>query len=54
MPLGTAPPDSDHDGMPNAWETARGLNPSSDNDASDDRDSDGYTNIEEYLNSLVG
>ena len=54
VPLGTAPPDSDHDGMPNAWETARGLNPSSDNDASGDRDSDGYTNIEEYLNSLVG
>ena len=22
---GTAPADSDHDGMPNAWETARGL-----------------------------
>jgi hypothetical protein len=41
--------DSDHDGMPDDWETRHGLNP---NDASDAvRDSgDGYTNIEKYLN----
>ena len=49
----TPPPDGDHDGMPDAWETARGLNPSSSADSSLDRDSDGYTNVEEYLNYLV-
>jgi len=49
---GTAPTDSDNDGMPNDWETPRGLNPNS-NDSAGDRDGDGYTNIEEYLNWLV-
>ncbi len=47
--------DTDNDGMPDAWETANGLNP---NDASDAKtytlDSKGwYTNIEVYANSLV-
>lgn len=47
--------DTDNDGMPDAWETANGLNP---NDASDANtftlDSKGwYTNIEVYANSLV-
>ena len=40
--------DSDNDGMPDEWETARGLNPSVAEDTGDD-DGDGYTNIEEYL-----
>jgi len=46
------PSDSDHDGMPDDWETAHGLNP---NDASDRNtiDSVGYTMLEDYLNSLV-
>lgn len=43
-----APSDTDKDGMPDAWETARGLNPNLDDSALDD-DGDGYTNIEEYL-----
>ncbi|MDB5247248.1 MAG: Polysaccharide lyase, partial [Segetibacter sp.] len=30
-----------------------GLNPKSSADATVDRNNDGYTNIEEYLNSLV-
>jgi pectate lyase len=47
-----APADSDHDGMPDAWETPRGLNPGDPADRNDDRDSDGYTNLEEYLNWL--
>ncbi len=50
---GTPPVDSDHDGMPDEWEIARGLNP---NDSSDNAavwDEDGYTNVEEYLNYLV-
>ena len=47
--------DTDNDGMPDAWETANGLNPS---DASDANaytlDTKGwYTNIEVYANSLV-
>lgn len=47
------PPDRDADGMPDAWETAHGLNPADAGDGSADRDSDGYTNIEEYLNALA-
>jgi pectate lyase len=49
---GTPPQDSDHDGMPDSWEASRGLNPNAD-DSAQDRDGDGYTNIEEYLNGLV-
>ena len=47
-----APADTDLDGMPDDWETANGLNP---NDASDGAitTSDGYTNLEHYLNSIV-
>ncbi|WP_425229210.1 pectate lyase family protein [Sphingomonas sp.] len=47
-----APLDSDHDGMPDAWETAHGLDPHHDDSAAD-RDGDGYTNVEEYLNGLA-
>ncbi|MBI2924112.1 MAG: pectate lyase [Verrucomicrobia bacterium] len=49
---GTPPADADHDGMPDAWETAHGLNPNEATDSSGDLDSDGYTNLEEYLHSL--
>jgi hypothetical protein len=45
--------DADLDGMPDAWEKKNGLNPADPTDATKDRDKDGYTNIEEYLNSLV-
>lgn len=48
-----APADSDHDGMPDAWEVESGLNPSDPADRNDDRNDDGYTNLEEYLNSLT-
>ena len=41
------PPDTDHDGMPDAWETLHGLNPLV-ADASGDPDGDGRTNIDEY------
>jgi clumping factor A len=40
-------PDTDHDGMPDAWETAHGLNPLV-ADASGDPDGDGRTNLDEY------
>jgi pectate lyase len=53
LSAGTPPPDRDEDGMPDEWETAHGLDPGNAKDATDDRDSDGYTNIEEYINSLI-
>ncbi|MFD2163825.1 polysaccharide lyase family 1 protein [Paradesertivirga mongoliensis] len=45
--------DSDNDGMPDNWESQNGLNPKDASDASLDKNNDGYTNIEEYLNSVV-
>lgn len=43
-------PDTDGDGMPDIWENQYGLNPLA-NDASLDKDSDGYSNLKEYLAS---
>ena len=48
----TAPTDTDHDGMPDSWETAHGSNPNDAADRNGDLDGDGYTNLEEYLNEL--
>lgn len=45
-----APPDSDGDGMPDAWEKKFGLDPSAAADPGLDTDKDGYTDVEEYLN----
>ncbi|GAB3325125.1 thrombospondin type 3 repeat-containing protein [Larkinella ripae] len=45
--------DSDSDGMPDDWERKNGLNPKDASDASQDKNKDGYTNIEDYLNSVV-
>ncbi len=50
---GRPPADSDRDGMPDDWEKAHGMNPRNPADASADSDSDGYTNVEEYLNELA-
>ena len=50
---GQPPADGDRDGMPDAWERARRLDPSDDSDRNDDDDADGYTNLEEYLNELA-
>lgn len=47
---GTPTKDTDHDGMPDSWELAWGLNPTNGEDGSQDVDGDGYTNLEEYLN----
>lgn len=44
---GGAEGDIDRDGMPDSWETIYGLNPYS-NDANQDADGDGYTNLQEY------
>jgi hypothetical protein len=44
--------DTDGDGMPDTWEKAHGLNPNvADNNG--DFDSDGYTNLEEYINEIA-
>lgn len=49
-----APPaDSDHDGMPDAWEKAHGLNPRDPADGPAGA-KNGYTNVENYLNELGG
>ena len=45
-----APVDTDHDGMPDAWERRYGLNPGNPADGAADADRDGYTNLEEFLN----
>jgi len=50
---GRAAADEDHDGMADEWELSAGLNPGDPDDRNGDRDSDGYTNLEEYLNSLT-
>lgn len=44
------PADTDGDGMPDAWETEHGLDPKVGSDGAADSDSDGFTNVEEFLN----
>jgi len=51
---GTAPVDSDRDGMPDEWELKHGLNPNDPADRNGDFNGDGYTNLEKYLNELAG
>jgi hypothetical protein len=46
------PVDTDRDGMPDYWETANGLNPNTANN--NHTNSDGYTDLEQYLNWLAG
>lgn len=46
-----APKDTDGDGMPDAWETANGLDPN--NAADGNTKVEGWTNLERYINSLV-
>jgi hypothetical protein len=49
---GTPCDDADFDGMPDAYERRHGLDPEYGGDANLDADSDGYTNLEEYLNGM--
>lgn len=47
--------DTDHDGMPDTWETEHGLDPNNYEDAKIiSLSAEGYTNIEMYLNELMG
>jgi len=52
--LGTNPysPDSDEDGMPDAWEVQYNLDPADANDAAEDPDADRLINVEEYRRQL--
>ncbi|HSU67779.1 MAG TPA: thrombospondin type 3 repeat-containing protein, partial [Tepidisphaeraceae bacterium] len=53
LAAGTPWIDHDGDGMPDSWERGHGLNPNDPRDGNQDRDGDGYTNIEEWLNALA-
>jgi hypothetical protein len=53
LAIGTPVTDTDRDGMPDDWETASNLNPHDSSDGNLDRDNDGYTNVEEFLQTLL-
>lgn len=50
--------DSDHDGLPDWWETIKGLSTNSPSgnfaDANADTDGDGFTNLDDYINWMAG
>jgi hypothetical protein len=48
-----APADTDRDGMPDTWEAEHAFRMDDPSDGPLDADGDGYTNLEEYMNSLV-
>ena len=45
--------DSDHDGIPDAWELLKGLDANNSKDALYFTLSKGYSNLEVYINSIV-
>jgi hypothetical protein len=49
----TPPADTDHDGMPDDWEDAMGLDKNNPDDRNGDKNGNSYTDLEDYLNSLV-
>ncbi len=53
LQAGTPWIDGDGDGMPDDWERAHGLDPASAADGPADRDGDGWTNLEDWLNGLA-
>ena len=54
LPFWSGYEDTDGDGMPDWWERWQGFDPGYSGDGPSDHDGDGYTNLEEYLNSLTG
>ena len=53
LKAGTAPKDTDMDGMPDAWEIKKGLNPNNAKDGSLKAVNTHYTHIELYLNEIA-
>ncbi|SDJ29160.1 Listeria/Bacterioides repeat-containing protein [Flavobacterium glycines] len=53
LPTAPAPVDTDGDGMPDSWETEKGLNPNSAVDGNLTTLDGKYTNLEVYLNGIV-
>lgn len=49
---GTPYQDSDLDGMPDEWEIANGLNPDDPQDRNGDKNANGFTNLEDFLNQV--
>ncbi|MFW9944644.1 MAG: hypothetical protein ACFFB7_06570, partial [Candidatus Sifarchaeia archaeon] len=49
LPRPSGPAPGDDDGMPDSWEMLYGLNMNDPDDAMEDKDGDGLTNLEEYL-----
>jgi hypothetical protein len=45
--------DRDGDGMPDDWERSHGFDPTNASDGAQDRNGDGWTNLEDWLNSLI-
>jgi len=52
LKAGTPPTDSDHDGIPDEWETSHGINPNDAGDGNSLAPSE-YTWVEEYINNLI-
>ena len=50
---GGTPADVDRDGLPDDWEISHALDPANPADGSSDPNGDGFTNLEDYLNSLA-
>lgn len=50
---GPLPADADADGLPDAWERERGLDPTEPSDAARVAGAEGYTHLEVYLNALA-
>ena len=45
--------DKDRDGMSDKWELDNGLDPANPDDCKEDRNDDGYTNLEDFLHYLT-
>jgi hypothetical protein len=50
-PLLVEDEDDDNDGMPDSWERLYGFNPFYTNDSMEDADSDGFSNLNEYISN---